>query len=287
MKSIDTLIEDIHSLLDPQTDHIASEENLEAAGEAFKSALRDALKKYEKKGDLRFSGLGKQDRQLWYDKHADPDEAEEMTPETYIKFLYGHLLEAMLIFLIKEAGHEVTCEQEEVEVEGVKGHMDLVVDGYVVDIKSASPYGFKKFEDGELQPADDAFGYIRQLSGYAAVKELPAAFLAIEKVSGKLALSKLSEYAIRGHPPAPRIVHLKAALDRADEPPARCYDPVPDGKSGNEKLSTPCGYCKWKWKCHPGLRGFAYSGGPRFLTKVERVPDVPEFKFDGRKKKDT
>jgi len=275
-KTIESLIPDIHALFNQDEDHIVNEENLEVMAESIKAAVRDGLRRYERKGSLRFSALGKQPRQIWYDEHLDASDAEKLTPDTLLKFQYGHLLEALLLFLAKEAGHDVSCEQEEVEVDGVKGHLDAVIDGHVIDVKSASSYGFKKFEAGELTPENDAFGYIRQLSGYATVKNLPAAFLAIDKVSGQLALSPLSSYAIKGHPPVPRIEMLKQVIAK-NEPPKRCYDPEPDGKSGNMKLSTPCSYCKWKWKCHPDLRGFAYSNGPRYLTRIVREPDVYEF----------
>lgn len=287
-QDISTLIDDIYALLNPDEDHIADEANLDAMGEAFKDAVRGALRKYEKRGSLRFSAIGKQARQIWYDEHADPAGVEQMTPDTYLKFLYGHLLEAMLVCLIKEAGHEVTCEQEEVEVDGVKGHLDIVVDKHVVDIKSASPFGFRKFAAGEIEPKDDAFGYIRQLSGYATVKGLPAAFLAIDKVSGKLALSPLSSYAIKAHDPAPRITYLKEVL-ASDTPPPRCYPDEEDGKSGNMKLGMGCSYCKHKHTCWAdanegkGLRLFTYSTGPRWLTAVKRLPDVYEVPNGGAK----
>lgn len=285
-KQLEDLIADIHALFDPTVDHIANEEYLDQMAEAMKDAMRVSLRIYEKRGALRFSAIGKQPRQIWYDNHLDPADAEQMTPDTYVKFLYGHLLEAMLLYLTKEAGHDVSCEQEEVEVDGVKGHMDAVIDGHVVDVKSASPYGFKKFAAGELQPEDDGFGYIRQLSGYATVKGLPAAFLAIDKVSGKLAISPLSEYAIKGHPPGPRIEMLREALAK-DTPPPRCFPEEADGKSGNMKLGFGCGYCKWKHQCWSdanagkGLRTFIYSTGPRFLTHVTREPDVYEVPPNG------
>jgi hypothetical protein len=45
------------------------------------------------------------------------------------------------------------------------------------------------------------------------------------------------------------------------------------------KLGTGCSYCAFKKHCWPGLRGFAYSGGPRYLTNVVKTPDVPEFEL--------
>ncbi len=40
------------------------------------------------------------------------------------------------------AGHEVTDEQKEVELEGLKGHIDCKINGRVVDIKTASGFSF-------------------------------------------------------------------------------------------------------------------------------------------------
>src|SRR3546814_20158163 len=81
---------------------------------------------------------------------------------------------------------------------------------------------------------------------------------------------------IKHHDPQEKITHLKEVIEQ-EEPPPLCHQPVPDGKSGNLKLPTPCGYCAHKWRCHPDLRAFAYSNGPRYLTKVAKVPDVQEF----------
>ncbi len=54
-----------------------------------------------------------------------------------------------------------------------------------------------------------------------------------------------------------------------------------DGKSGNRKLGTKCSYCGVKHLCWDySLRAFNYSGGPRFLTQVVRLPDVPELNID-------
>jgi hypothetical protein len=41
--------------------------------------------------------------------------------------------------------------------------MDCIIDGEVVDVKTASGYGFRKFKDGTL-PEEDTFGYMAQLT---------------------------------------------------------------------------------------------------------------------------
>lgn len=280
MADLKTLPDDIYALFDPAVDHEPSEENLEALANNLKDMMRMRLRKYEEpKSPLRFSALGKKDRQVWYEAHPIEGTKEPMLPKTYVKFMYGAILEEMLLFLTKEAGHSVTDEQREVEVDGVKGHIDAIIDGTVVDAKSASPYGYKKFEQGTVTE-DDPFGYVEQLAGYNDVlnPDKEAAWLAIDKVDGSICVATLSPMVMKHHKPAPRIAHLKEVISN-EEPPERCYEPIADGKSGNMKLAMGCSYCAHKFRCWPELRGFAYSNGPRYLTTVAKVPDVPEIKL--------
>lgn len=273
-----TLPEDIYHLLSSEDGHVVSEENVEWAGEVFKDLLRTRLTKIEEvKGEdvLRFSSLGKQDRQLWYAANM-PEKAEKLTGKMKFKFLYGDVIEILLLFLAKESGHEVSHEQYEVECDGVRGHMDAVIDGVPVDCKSASPYSYGKFKDGTFV-FDDPFGYVKQLSGYAhALRRTErAGFLVADKVHGDICFAELDEYAIDGNPPAPRISELRTII-KSPEPPPRCYDDIPEGKSGNRKLSVGCSYCPYKDECWPDLRKFMYSRGPVWLTTVKKEPRVGE-----------
>jgi hypothetical protein len=279
-----TLPEDIFRLLDDATDHEVSEENVEWAGEALKDLLRTRLAKREiRKGEevLRFSALGKKDRQLWYDAN-EPEKAEKLPGKVNFKFLYGDILEILLLFCAKEAGHEVTHEQYEVDVDGVKGHTDCVIDGIPVDCKSASPYSFGKFQDGSFV-FDDPFGYIAQLSGYAHAlgNTDRAGFLVADKVHGDICFAEISELDIQANPPGLRIENLRRVVGMPN-PPARCYDDIPEGKSGNKKLGIGCSYCKHKDNCWSdanngkGLRKFFYSRGPVWLTEVKKEPKVNE-----------
>ena len=279
-KTLDTLVDDIYGLFDPNIDHEASEELLNEFTENLKQLLRTRLRASPRRsgGGIRFSSLGKPDRQIYFGHHPDPSSEEPLLPKTYLKFLYGDVIEQLYLYLAKEAGHSVTHEQAEVEVNGVLGHIDAIIDGTVVDLKSASSYGYKKFEEGTVEQ-DDPFGYVAQLAGYASVLTpgKDAAWWAVDKSSGDHCISPLKATVIKHHEPEPRIEHLKKVV-ASDTPPPLCYEPVPDGKSGNMKLPTPCSYCKHKFRCHPDARLFIYSSGPRYLTTVVREPDVPEVK---------
>lgn len=225
------------------------------------------------------SNIGKPcERQLWYEIN-EPSKAEAFRPETYMKFMYGHLVEELVIFLAELAGHEVKGRQDTQEIEGIEGHRDVVIDGTLTDVKSASSYSFKKFKD-HLTPENDSFGYIPQLQSYLySGQEDPivtdkerAAFLVVDKVNGHITL----DFHEKDETNWPELYNQKKATIASSEVPERGFQPQPFGKSGNESLPINCSYCDFKKHCHPGLRTFLYSNGPVFLTKVEWEPNVPE-----------
>ena len=167
-KTLATLPEDILALFNPEETHEPCEENLEWMATELKNILRTRLAEREQVDDpLRFSSMGKKDRQIWYMSRPDV-EKEPMTDKTYFKFLYGDVIELLVLFLAKESGHTVEDTQREIEVNGVKGHIDAIIDGTVVDVKSASPFSFKKFANNTLTESDP-FGYVAQLAGYSSV----------------------------------------------------------------------------------------------------------------------
>lgn len=279
-----TIPEDIYRLLDSETDHEVSEENVQWAGEAFKDLLRSRFRKREPRHGERaivFSSLGKQNRQIWYAANM-PEVGEKMHGKQIFKFLYGDAIELLLLFLAKETGHEVTHEQSRVEIDGIGGYTDAVIDGVPVDCKSASSYSFQKFKDGSYV-FDDPFGYVKQLSGYAHAlgNSDRAGFLVADKVHGDICFAELDGLSIQANPPKPRIAELKDVVAQPSPPP-RCYEAVPEGKSGNQKLGISCSYCAFKDECWKdandgqGLRMFFYSRGPVWLTDVKREPKVNE-----------
>jgi len=287
----DTLVDDIYRMIDTKEipDGVPIEQVINDFGENVKQILRNNIteSKFDKR-KLRMSNIGKKDRQLWYSYNGY--KGEELMPHTRIKFLYGHLIEEMVLALTKLAGHDVTHEQKQVEVQGIKGSMDCKIDGVLTDVKSASPYGFKKFKDGSLIN-DDPFGYVDQIKGYAhAENTTDVGWLVMDKTNGHLTYlkydmadesqwywAKLNFFSI-----VERIKSIKNIV-KLSKPPKRCYEPVPDGKSGNMKLPVGCSYCAYKYECWDGLRTFVYANGPRYLVEVENLPNVIEVDRDGNK----
>ena len=281
-KTLDTLVEDIYNKIGVLADnkHIdLDEDTIEQFGESMKQILYDWSHPTPRgKPALRMSNIGRKERQLWYDMKSEGT-PERMPPSLFIKFLYGHLLEEIVLFLVKLSGHEVTSEQKEITVSGIKGHMDCVIDGEVVDVKTASGFAFKKFKDGTLAE-QDAFGYMAQLAGYEEAEGTNnGGFLALNKESGELAMFRPDDF------DKPNIKKKISSVKKAVKlktPPERCYNPIPDGKSGNMQLPKGCVYCRHKFECHKGanegkgLRVFKYSNGNRYLTQVPKVPNVIE-----------
>lgn len=278
-----SLPEDIYKILEDDTDHVVSEANVEWAGEIFKDILRSRLAKREQKSGenvLRFSSLGKPDRQIWYDAH-ESDKAEKLPGKVKFKFLYGDVIEVLALFLAKEAGHTVEDTQLEVEEDGVHGHIDAKIDGVLTDVKSCSTYSFRKFVTSDYL-FDDPFGYVSQLSAYSHKLDTKrAGYLVVDKSNGDIAYVELPEEYIRGNPPGPRIAKLRNVLANTTPPP-RCYPDKAEGKSGNRVLGVGCSYCPHKENCWSdandgkGLRKFYYASGPKWFTKVVKEPKVDE-----------
>lgn len=288
MKNVYTLVDDIYKLV--KTKRIDPDVDIEKCIDDFGENVKDLMRK-EFGGARRFDGrklrmsnIGKKDRFLW-NHYNNVQKSEELQGHTLVKFLYGHLIEELLLFLTRASGHEVTAEQKQCEIKGITGSMDCKIDGVVTDVKSVSSYGFKKFKDGTLA-YDDPFGYVAQIKGYAEAEgQSKYGWLAMDKQNGHLTYLMYDEEDtqapvndIISFDITDRIEHVQEMV-KQPEPPEKCYEPKPDGKSGNMKLDVGCSYCSYKKNCWPGLRAFAYSTGPRYLVEVLNEPKVQEIEI--------
>tara|TARA_B110000503_G_scaffold89763_1_gene135870 strand:+ start:197 stop:1054 length:858 start_codon:yes stop_codon:yes gene_type:complete len=278
-KSIDTLVEDIYALFTNDEEITIEKKHLDAFAEAVVASVASAISEVrkEREPNLRLSLVGQKDRKIWYEMTGA--KKEPLAAPTLIKFLYGHILEELLILFTKVAGHEIKEEQAELYVNGVKGHKDATVDGVLIDFKSASSFSFKKFRDGDIL-TDDPFGYIAQLSSYSEADKNPnAGFVVIDKSSGELCYCPIDEMDMIN--PVSRIDDIREFL-KSETPPDKCYSAVADGASGNFKLAFGCVFCDFKYTCWQdsndgkGLRTFMYSNGPKHLVEVGKTPNVPE-----------
>lgn len=297
-KTIDTLVEDIYAVVAKQGGWT------EAVNEFFKERVGETLlsrlspeEEVRTKGSLRMSNLGQPcGRKLWYECNIESKEKEELQPNAYLKFLYGDLLEDFLLALAVAAGHTVEGEQDEMYIQGIKGHRDCVIDGVLVDVKTASPFSYKKFKEHRLRE-EDPFGYIQQLSSYLYASQddplvkdkTQAGFLAFDKVNGHICLDM---YDLTPEMEAKEefVKQRKDMVNDGDRVPERGFDSQPVGyrkagklvPTGNEKLGINCSYCDWKFKCWPEVRTFVYANGPVYLTHVAegKEPRVVEVTRD-------
>jgi hypothetical protein len=282
-KHISTIATDIKSLIaDISNGKPANmtEENLDVFLQNIKEAMLAWNKPYNAEkyaGKLRMSILGKPSRQLWYDKFSPKDKKEE-NAGLNLKFLYGHIIEHLVLYLAELAGHKIEDQQMKVEIDGVTGHIDSKIDGEICDVKSASSFSFKKFQTGEIV-GDDPFGYHAQLSGYETANGTKdGGFLVVDKSTGDICFYKPDDMA---KPNVKTLIKdLKNTLEQ-DTPPEKCY-PYKEEKNGNKTLAIGCQFCPHKWECHAdanggkGLRVFRYSNKDTILTEVIKLPKVDE-----------
>lgn len=287
MKDITTVPEDIYKLLEEGSSDLSSEA-LDHLMANIRYHIEQALSTEERENTgLRGSQIGEMcDRKTWY-RCNTPEDGEPFDGKTLFKFLSGHIFEDLVLFLAEQSGHKVERCQEEVEIEGVKGHIDAVIDGTLTDVKTTTVYGLSKFSNNKLLD-DDLFGYIDQIEFYdTALPEYKNkgqyAFLGVSRERGDIVVDvykarNSSDDAVRAE------VLRKKELVSSDSVPQRQYTSVKDGAKGNRKLDTPCAYCQYKHKCWAdanngsGLRGFKFANGVRYYTAVVEPPKVEEVK---------
>ena len=111
MKKLNTLVDDIYKKLSGLGEGKSlnlSDEVIDQFGEDMKEVLRHwSNPRPRDKETLRMSNIGRTNRQLWFDMKTEA-QAQPMPPATFIKFLYGHMLEEVILLLVKLAGHKVT-----------------------------------------------------------------------------------------------------------------------------------------------------------------------------------
>lgn len=295
-KKIDTLVEDIYYVLDHTEEHeptpdLAAQYAMRIGGEMAKSTLQ--RNKPRQRGKLWASDLGKPCmRQHWYNFNK-PEAAEPLAGYTKFKFLYGNVLEEAALYMAEEAGHEVKHQQHtvawDIERPGidwtVSGRIDAVIDGTLIDVKSTSSYGFKRYKDG-IDASNDSFGYLYQLGFYKAFLEVEdlndsVGFVWIDKQNGHIKYTPCTtpdkeQLSQRAHD------IIDAVEQESEQDVDRGYSAEPYGKSGNECLPMSCSYCSYKKECWKdsnggqGLRTFAYAHKPVHFTNVVREPRALE-----------
>lgn len=250
-----------------------SDEVIEQIVEDVRAALIKQFSKREGNFRLRMSNIGRNYCQLWFDKN-DPESAIPRSTNFIINMMIGDIVEAVFKGLLTQSGvaysngEGVTLDLGEVKVDGTP---DLIMDGKVDDIKSASPWSYtNKFKDFETLASMDSFGYVAQLGGYAkAAGVKPGGWWVINKGTGEF------KYVTAGAIDAEEVaVNTKAlAAKLAENTFERCYEPIEETyrkkPTGNLILGKECSWCDYRYKCWPGL-----VEQPSLVSQAETKPMV-------------
>lgn len=222
----------------------------------------------------RMSNVGKPYCQLWYAKNH-PEKAGSMNTVFLLNMIVGDIVEAVFKGVMREAGVDF---EDAKQVEGkfgkakIKGTNDLTLDGKVWDVKTASNWSFNnKFESAEKLAADDPFGYIAQICGYAHADGVePGGWIVLNKNTMEF---KFVPYDLDNKDEVVRDVADKVEeLERNEF--RRCFEPVDEffrrNPTGNKKLPITCSFCSFRYDCWEGR----ISEEPSRCSKAVEKPMV-------------
>ena len=222
---------------------------------------------------LRMSNVGRPTCQLWYDKNKP--EAAIPLPTTFVmNMMIGDIVEAVFKGLLKEAGVKYE-DTEKVTLDtgsdNISGSYDLIIDGAVDDIKSASDWSYRnKFDSYESLAGKDGFGYVPHLAGYAkATAKRAGGWWVINKANGKFKYLPASGLNVDEE-----ISKIKQTISKVKENKfERCFEPVPEtfrGKpTGNKVLNDGCKFCNYRFDCWNGL-----TESPAVKSQAKNPPIV-------------
>lgn len=235
---------------------------IEEAGEEFKQALRKQLSPHDRDFRLRMSNIGKPICQLQHG--AMGTEAKRKSYNFKIQMMIGDAVESITNVILKIAGANITGGKNLVEMDigpvTVKGEDDIEIDHKIYDVKSCSPYAFdNKWSKGYAGlKADDAFGYIGQLTGYAQAqgKEL-GGWIVVNKSNGCVAVVEAD---VSQAEKDLNLFNMKDTARRISEgaPLDRQFEPIPDKfrnkPTGMKRLPMSCGFCDYTASCWPSAK---------------------------------
>jgi len=236
----------------------------ESVIETVANDIKDALNRQfngGKRGGFtyRMSNIGRPSCQLWWAKnHADKASPK---PTTFVmNMMLGDIVEAVFKALLTQAGVEyqnseaVTLKLK--DGKNITGTYDLVVDGAVDDIKSASDWSYKyKFESIDTLKNGDSFGYVGQLAGYAVASDKKiGGWWVVNKANGQFKYVKADNIDLKEE-----IATIEKTIEQANNKElVRCFEPEPETfrskPTGNMVLNKNCTFCDFRHHCWSTLQ---------------------------------
>ena len=229
----------------------------EACKQAFKKQFTDIR---ENKFRIRMSSIGRPLCQLQMEKSGA--EAEPMPYNAKMRNLFGDLIEASAVAIMKAAGIRIEDLQKEVKLklgkQTIKGTYDVKIQNKIWDIKSASPYSFEhKFgEDGGFDAVlkQDTFGYVTQGYLYSKAEKTDfGGWIAVNKSTGEWSIaetplsdSKYSKDAIELAQKNMEALESNAPFKRLFKDEEEFFNKK---ATGNRTLGLECRFCAYKKPC--------------------------------------
>jgi len=242
--------------------HFSDEEAFDIGVDVANAVLRQfGSGKSRDEFTLRMSNIGRPTCQLWFQKNH-PDKALPKPTTFVMNMMIGDIVEAVFKGLLKAAKvdfedtDKVSLPVGDSNDTHVSGSYDLVIDGAVDDVKSASPWSYaNKFDSFDTLAKGDGFGYVGQLAGYAkASGKRVGGWWVVNKGNGEFK-----------YVPADGL-DLDKELDKIKDTVEvvnnnefkRCFSPVPEmfrGKpTGNKVLNDNCRFCDFRYECWPTMK---------------------------------
>jgi hypothetical protein len=252
-----------------------SEETVQQIGNDVMDAMRRQFGGGNKRDEfrLRMSNIGKPTCQLWFAKNK-PEEALPKPTTFVMNMLLGDIVEAAFKGIIKEAGYPYEDKDNFVTLQlgdaMIKGSYDIVVDGAMDDVKSASDWSYRnKFESYDTLQKSDPFGYVGQLAGYAkASGKKVGGWWVVNKANGNIKYVPAD-----GLDLDEQLAKLEKTVEIVNENKfERCFAPVPETfrgvPSGNTVLNENCKFCDFRFSC------FDIEELPSKVSKAKTLPIV-------------
>lgn len=237
-----------------------SDETINRVGEEIKESLKRQFAGGNKRDGfrLRMSNIGRPSCQLWFEKNR-PETALPRPTTFVMNMMIGDIVESVFKGLLTEANVEYKDSDNVVlkidDDNTISGSYDLVVDGAVDDIKSASDWSYKyKFDSYESLASGDSFGYVGQLAGYAKASGYKAGgWWVVNKANGQF---KYVPANIDMDKELDKVKQSIKAVESKDL--VRCFEPEPEtfrGKeTGNMVLNKNCTFCSYRQSCWDTLQ---------------------------------
>ena len=239
-----------------------SDETIDTVAREVAEALKRQFGSGNKRGEfrLRMSNIGRPTCQLWFEKNK-PETALPKPTTFVMNMMLGDIVEAVFKGVLKES--KVAFEDTDTvslpvgDSNGthISGSYDLIVDGAVDDVKSASDWSYRnKFESYDTLARGDSFGYVGQLAGYAkAAGKKAGGWWVVNKANGGIKYVPADNLDMEAE-----MNKIKQTVETVNKNEfKRCFKPVPEffrGKpTGNMVLNDSCKFCDYRHECWPNM----------------------------------